>query len=83
MPPTKMSDKAIAVFAFAAYHQLSSGETVLDVVLQDGSGHSADPQAIKELEQGELARTENDRAVFTDRGRAILGKMIEALRTAA
>lgn len=83
MPSNGLSDKAIAVFAFAAYHQLSSGETVADVVLHDGAGHSADPDAVAELERRDLARSENDRAVFTDLGKATLGKMIEALRTAA
>ena len=83
MPSITLSDKAIAVFAFAAYHQLSSGETVVDVVLHDGAGHAADPRAIEELERNDFARTDNDRAVFTDRGKAILDKMIEALRTAA
>ncbi len=33
---SKLSDKAVAVFAFAAYHEMSSGETVVDVVLKDG-----------------------------------------------
>ena len=35
MPSPTLSDKAVAVFAFAAYHQLSSGEAVVDVVLKD------------------------------------------------
>ena len=38
----KLSDKAVAVFAFAAYHEMSSGETVVDVVLKDGAGHGKD-----------------------------------------
>ena len=63
---SKLSDKAIAVFAFAAYHEMSSGETVVDVVLKDGAGHAADPAAIQELEAAGLATTEGERAVFTD-----------------
>ena len=83
MPNQTLSDKAVAVFAFAAYHQLSSGEPVVDVVLQDKAGHKADPAAIAELEEKDLARAEDDRAVFTDRGRVTLGKVVDALRAAA
>ena len=83
MPTEPLSDKAVAVFAFAAYHQLSSGEAVTDVVLQDGAGHAADPQAIAELEQRDLARSDGERATFTDDGRAQLGKIIDAMRSAA
>lgn len=82
MPSTTLTDKAIAVFAFAAYHQLSSGEAVVDVVLHDGAGHSADPEAIRELEAAELAKTDGDRAVFTDGGRAWLEAVIAAMRGA-
>lgn len=83
MPDQKLSDKAIAVFAFAAYHQLSSGEKVADVVLHDGAGHSADPGAIEELMRHDLATQERDRAVFTEAGKARLDRMIEAMRAAA
>ena len=82
MPDDGLSDKAVAVFAFAAYHELSSGEKVVDVVLRDGAGHAADPAAIRELESKGLARTEGERAVFSDRGKARLEKAIAALRLA-
>ena len=82
MPSTTLSDKAVAVFAFAAYHQLSSGEAVVDVVLKDGAGHAADPKAIAELEAADLARTEGDRAAFTEAGKAKLDAVITALRGA-
>ena len=82
MPSNPLSDKAKAVFAFAAYHQMSSGEPVIDVVLQDGAGHSADPDAIKELESAGLAQTKGDRAAFTDSGRAQLEAVISAIRGA-
>jgi hypothetical protein len=50
MPPTdRISDKSLAVFAFAAYHQLQSGRTVREVIASDGEGHGADPEAIQEL----------------------------------
>ena len=82
MPSTKLSDKAIAVFAFAAYHQMSSGEAVIDVVLKDGAGHFADPEAIEELEAADLAKKNDDRAAFTDAGKAKLEAVITALRGA-
>ena len=77
-----LSDKGLAVFAFAAYHQLTSGETVTDVVLHDGAGHSADPAAIRELQEAELATEQNDRAVFTESGQEMLAKVVEAIRGA-
>lgn len=82
MPSTGLSDKAIGVFAFAAYHQLTSGEPVKDVILEDGAGHKADPDAIRELEQTGLARVEGDRAAFTDAGKGKLQSLIEAMRGA-
>ena len=82
MPSTTLSDKAIGVFAFAAYHQLSSGEAVVDVVLKDGAGHAADPKAIAELEAAGLAKAEGERAAFTDAGKAKLDAVISALRSA-
>lgn len=75
-----LSDRGIAVFAFAAYHQLTSGETVTDVVLSDGAGHAADPEAIAELETAELAKVEGGRAVFTAQGKTVLDAAIAALR---
>ncbi|HEX4768889.1 MAG TPA: hypothetical protein VH414_21700 [Lichenihabitans sp.] len=83
MASGRLSDKAMAVFAFAAYHQLSSGEIVVDVVLDDGAGHAADPRAIRELEDGDLAKTEGERAAFTDKGKARLAMVIDALKAAA
>ena len=77
---SKLSDKAIAVFAFAAYHELASGEMVVDIVLKDGAGHAADPSAIQELEAAGLATTEKDRAVFTENGKSHLQAVIAALR---
>ena len=56
---------------------------MVDGVLQDKAGHKADPAAIAELEEKDLARAGGDRAVFTDLGRATLGKVVEALRAAA
>ena len=78
-----LSDKGLAVFAFAAYHQFTSGEKVADVVLHDGAGHAADPQAVKEVEAAGLATVKNDRAEFTPDGQAMLGRVLDAIRGAA
>ena len=75
-----LSDKARGVFAFAAYHQFSAGEKVTDVVLHDGAGHAADPDAIKELESAGLIEVAHDRAVFTPDGQAVFGRVLEAIR---
>lgn len=49
--PNDLSDKALAIFAFAAYHQLGSGDTITSVVANDLSGHHADPEALSEIEE--------------------------------
>jgi hypothetical protein len=82
MPSTTLTDKAFAVFAFAAYHQLSSGVAVIDVVMKDGAGHAADPEAIEELEAADLAKKDGDRAAFTEAGKAKLDAVIAAIRGA-
>ena len=77
-----LSDKAMAVFAFAAYHQLGTGQQVSSVVRRDNAGHEADPEAVEELTQKGLARVEGDQIAFTPGGEAMLGRAIEALRGA-
>ena len=77
-----LSDKAMAVFAFAAYHQLGTGQRVMKVVRRDGSGHEADPEAVQELEQKALARVDGDYIAFSDAGEAMLAKAVEGLRGA-
>ena len=83
MSNASLSDKALAVFAFALYHQLSSGEPVSGVIARDAAGHQADPQAVSELESADLARPEADRIVFTEAGLALLGRLAEAMRGGA
>lgn len=80
MPAATLSDPALGVFAFAAYHQLTSGETVVDVALHDGAGHAADGRAIGELEAAGLVTRQGDRAAFTDAGRRRLNDTIASLR---
>ncbi len=75
-----LSDKALAVFAFALYHQLSSGEPVSRVIRQDGSGHQADEEAVDELQANGLAETDGNWIVFTEGGLQALASLAEGLR---
>ncbi|MDX7951931.1 hypothetical protein P7D22_12200 [Lichenihabitans sp. Uapishka_5] len=83
MSTVTLSDKGLSIFVFAAYHQLTSGEPVLEVVLRDSAGHAADPQGVREVEDGGLARVENGRAVFSDAGLAYLETVLQAIRATA
>jgi hypothetical protein len=77
-----LSDKAVAVFAFAAYHQLESGQMVSSVVRQDGSGHHADEAAVAELTARGLVRAEGRHLHFTADGEGVLQEAVAALRHA-
>lgn len=78
--PNDLSDKALAVFAFAAYHQLSSGDAISSVVARDSAGHQADPAAVDELVQRELASASADRIELTDAGQLMLSQIIDRIR---
>jgi hypothetical protein len=78
-----LSDKALAVFAFAAYHQLNSGQTVSSVVQNDGAGHKADDDAVAELQGRGLVQADGRTVHFTPEGEAVLQTMIESLRGAS
>ena len=78
-----LTDKGIAVFAFAAYHQMTSGEPVKQVVRSDGKGHEADPEAVGELEAAGLATTDGSWITFTDAGLQRLEATSAALRAAS
>ncbi|WP_375449984.1 hypothetical protein [uncultured Devosia sp.] len=78
--PGQLSDRALAVFAFALYHQLESGDVVSAVAAVDGAGHRADPEAITELEQRQLARQEGDKIAFTPEGTLMLSQLLDRLR---
>jgi hypothetical protein len=75
-----LSDKALAVFAFAAYHQLESGQRVASVVQQDGAGHRADEEAVAELQERGLAKADGAKVHFTEAGERLLQAMIAGLR---
>lgn len=82
MDSQQLGDKGLSIFVFAAYHQLTSGEAVSEVVLRDGAGHSADPQGVRDVIALGLARVENDRAVLSDAGVAFLADIVTAVRRA-
>lgn len=78
--PNDLSDRALAVFAFAIYHQLSSGDVVSAVAASDSSGHRIDPAALAELAENDLARREDDKVVFTPAGALMLTQLVDRLR---
>jgi CTP-dependent riboflavin kinase len=82
MPTTlsSLSDKAIAVFAFAAYHQLESGQRVSSVVQRDGAGHQADEEAIAELQDRGLATADGENITFTEDGEEALQRLVDGMR---
>lgn len=79
---TDLSDKALAVFAFAAYHQLGSGQAVRTVVRDDGNGHRADDEAVEELAARELVTVDGNDIRFSAGGLAALSRTIDGLRSA-
>ncbi|SFV28015.1 hypothetical protein SAMN05216456_0415 [Devosia crocina] len=78
--PNDLSDKALAVFAFAAYHQLESGDAITSVVSEDGAGHRADPEALAELTEKELGAESGGRFVFNPAGQLMLSQIIDRIR---
>ena len=75
-----LSDKALSVFAFAAYHQLESGQKVTRVIRRDGAGHQADPEAVAELQQHGLVTATEDDIIFGPDAERLLDEVIDAMR---
>ena len=75
-----LSDEALAVFAFAAYHQLSSGQMVRSVVQKDGSGHQASEAAVGELTGRGLIEADGSEIRFTPQGEEALQGVISGIR---
>jgi hypothetical protein len=75
-----ISDRALAVFAFAAYHELESGQAVRSVARQDDAGHKADDAAVDELTKHGLIETDKSFIRFTPSGEQIKQNVIDALR---
>ena len=78
-----LSDRALSIFAFAAYHQLESGQPVTGVVRTDRSGHKADEGAVEELRSRGLLRVEGNGLAFSESGLKVLPSVLDGLRTAA
>lgn len=78
-----LSDKAVAVFAFAAYHQLTSGQAVKSVIREDGKGHKADDEAVEELTARKLVEPGGAEISFTESGLHVLATAIDGLKNAA
>ncbi|KLK93815.1 hypothetical protein AA309_06835 [Microvirga vignae] len=77
-----LSDEALAVFAFAAYHQLSSGQVVRSVVRRDGAGHKASDEAVSELQGRGLIEADGDEIRFTGEGEKALQALVSSFRGA-
>ena len=75
-----LSDKARSILVFAAYHSLAGDEEVVEVVLDDGQGHRADPDGIAELASAGLLEANGDRGRWTRDGSAALSDLLEAVR---
>jgi hypothetical protein len=76
----QLSDKALSVFAFAAYHELVSGQKVSSVIRRDHAGHQADPDGVSELERRNLIKAEEDFLHFSPEAKQILETVLAALR---
>jgi coproporphyrinogen III oxidase-like Fe-S oxidoreductase len=77
-----LSDKALAVFAFAAFHQLESGQKVSKVVRRDGAGHKADDEAVAELTERGLISIDGDYINLTADAERMLEQVIQGMRQA-
>ena len=77
-----LSDKALSIFAFAAYHRLVSGERVTSVIRKDGAGHEADPEGVKELEGRGLVTASETDIDLGETAQQAVESMVAALRQA-
>lgn len=80
MTPNDLSDKALAIFAYAIHHQLSSGETISAVATGDGAGHLIDRGAAQELSRLGLLELGENRLIFTPAGALMLSQLLDRLR---
>ena len=79
----QLTDRALAIFAFAVYHELESGTRVTSVIADDDAGHRADPAGVNELVEYELARREADHIAFTERGADMLQHLLTTMRASS
>ncbi|WP_336488907.1 hypothetical protein [Methylobacterium nigriterrae] len=78
-----LSDKALSIFAFAAYHRLLSGERISSVIRRDGQGHEADPAGVAELEQRGLATASETEIRFGGAAEDFVDRVAAAIRGAS
>ncbi|HEV7440282.1 MAG TPA: hypothetical protein VGN94_11755 [Methylobacterium sp.] len=78
-----LSDKALSIFAFAAYHRLLSGERVSSVIRKDGHGHEADPAGVAELETRGLATASETEISFGTEAEDFVDTVVDAIRGAS
>lgn len=77
-----MSDDALSILAFAAYHQLESGNVVSEIILDDGKGHKGSEKGVEELTSAGLLEADGSRGRLTEQGEAQLQRIVEAIRSA-
>jgi len=78
----ELGDKALAIFCFALYHQLTSGDEVTGVIAQDEAGHKADADGVAELVRLDLATLTNGFITFTPAGLTLLQQLTGRVRGA-
>ena len=77
-----LSDHALSILSFAAYHRLVSGERVTSVVRKDGNGHEADPKGVQELTERGLAEAGETEINLGQDAQDAVEVLVEALRGA-
>ena len=75
-----LSDHALSILAFAAYHRLVSGERVTSVVRKDGAGHEADPKGVEELTERGLATAGETEIELASEAQEAVETLVTALR---
>lgn len=77
-----LSDRALSIFTFAAYHHLATSQAIRAVVRRDGAGHRADPEGAAEVESRGYATLSDDEITFTPEGVAVVERIVGAIRQA-
>jgi hypothetical protein len=76
-----LTDDARSILVFAAYHELTSGEPVKEVVLSDSAGHKANGKGQEELSEAGLIEINGDRARITEAGEEVLANLLNLIRS--
>jgi hypothetical protein len=77
-----LSDRALSIFTFAAYHHLATSQPIRAVVRKDGAGHRADPDGAAEVESRGYATLSEEEITFTPEGVAIVEEIVGAIQQA-